>query len=113
MSCALTVKPVLDRVKTVTRRHINTWSRVSVGDHLILVAQSRGLARGQTQQVLAEVEVIDVRVEELDAITDEEVAREGFPDWNAVGFAKFWRATHGVPEDAGVLVRRIEWVYVD
>lgn len=113
MSCALTVKPVLERTKTVTRRRADSWLSLAVGDTVVLVERSQGLARGETQVVLATVEITDVRIESLDDITDEDVAREGFPGWNAEGFAKFWRATHGIPEDAGVLVRRIEWTYLE
>lgn len=125
MSCALTVDAVRDRTKTVTRRRTGTWRTLQAGDRLTLVEKGMGLAKGERQVVLAEVEVVDVRVEMLARLIREpeygaaEVTAEGFGDLTADEFALFWAMSHGV---AGwpswrlydtVECRRIEWRYLD
>lgn len=113
MSCALTIPQVRARTKTVTRRQLHTWRHLAVGEHLTLVERSRGLPSGAKQVVLGDVEIVDISIVELDDMTQAEVMSEGFPDWNVESFTRFWRATHGLPEEGGVLVRRIEWRYLD
>lgn len=113
MSCALTIPQVRARTKTVTRRHLDSWHQLAVGDQLTLVERSRGLPSGAKQVVLANVEIVDLRVVELEDMDEAELVAEGFPDWNVESFTRFWRASHGVPDEAGVLVRRIEWRYLD
>jgi len=63
MSCALTIDAVRARTKTVTRRDPATWARTKPGEHLILVEKARGIPKGEHVVRLAEVEVVDVRVE--------------------------------------------------
>nr|VFK15039.1 MAG: Mu-like prophage protein gp16 [Candidatus Kentron sp. LPFa] len=105
ISCALTTQQVRDRTKTVTRR--SGWRFVKAGDVLHLVEKTR-----VTPLVtIATVRVIDARREPLSAITDEDVIREGFPQWTARQFIDFYRKTFHVPEDEEVT--RIEWAYLD
>lgn len=113
MSCALTIDAVRDRTKTVTRRLAHTWVTLHEGDRLILIEKGQGLPRGHHQTILTEVTVTSVSLEPLDAIDEAEVAREGFPGMTASAFTSFWRKTHGVEPDEGVIVRRIEWTYDD
>lgn len=114
MSCALTVDAVLDRTKTVTRRHPDTWKTIKPGDRLTLIEKGMGLAKGERQVVLAEVEVVDVRVEQLGAITAEDCAAEGFPFYTPAEFVSFWHSSH--PDGSQIMrrraVRRIEWRYL-
>jgi hypothetical protein len=126
MSCSLTVEQVLDRTKTVTRRHVDTWRTLAAGDRLVLIEKGMGLKKGEKQRVLAEVEVVDVRVEPLAMVDDAEVKREGlwaqaWPKWIPKGhdpakwFCSFWLRSHGYASDADpatVKVRRIEWRYL-
>lgn len=75
-----------------------------------------GLAKGERQVVLAEVEIVDVRVQPLVAhLTANECAREGFPDMAPERFVAMWLRTHGHVNDDADLVRcrRIEWRYLD
>lgn len=117
MSCSLTVDAVRARTKTVTRRSVDTWWMLKPGDRLTLIEKAQGLEKGERQVVLAEVKVVDVRVEPLGWITPEDIEREGFrrpqtcDEWVA-----WWAKEHGYAQSwdkSAVPVRRIEWVYLD
>lgn len=116
MSCALTVDRVLDRTKTVTRRAPATWSDLKPGDRLTLIEKGMGLPKGAKQVVLAEVEIVDVRIEGLGAVAGPgELEKEGFPDMTAFEFESMWARTHGsrnclIP--SLIPCRRIEWRYL-
>lgn len=118
MSCAITIDAVRDRTKTVTRRHVDTWTTLKPGDQLTLIEKGMGLPKGARQVVLAQVEVVDVRVEPLFAMTDADCAAEGFPDYTADDFISMWLESHNVPAFSGqheatvYPVRRIEWRYL-
>lgn len=122
MSCSLTTDAVRARTKTVTRRHVDTWRTLKAGDRLILVEKAMGLRKGERQVVLAEVEVVDVRVESLmdgmKAGGPAEVAAEGFPGMDWLAFCEFWWRSHNVEPSNEVIdptdyeVRRIEWRYL-
>jgi hypothetical protein len=115
MSCSMTIDAVRNRTKTVTRRHVDTWTTLKPGDRLTLVEKAMGLAKGEKQVVLAEVEVVSVCVELLvGGITVAECAREGFPDMTPAQFAAMWLRSHGHVNDDAHLVecRRIEWRYL-
>jgi hypothetical protein len=60
MSCSMTIAAVRNQTKTVTRRHVDTWTNLKPGDRLTLIEKGMGLAKGEKQVVLAEVEIIDV-----------------------------------------------------
>lgn len=116
MSCSMTVDAVRARTKTVTRRHVDTWKDLKPGDRLTLIEKGMGLPKGARQVVLAQVEILDVRVELIiDAITERDAMRsEGVADLTPTDFARWWAATHGY---YGVLpqrvpCRRIEWRYL-
>lgn len=123
MSCSLTIDAVRARVKTVTRRHVNTWTTLTPGDRLVLIKKGMGLPKGAQQVVLDYVEVIDVRVEPLSAVTLDEVTAEGFGPGSTIGgrdgytvhdFQRLWLGSHGyrAADGFGVAVRRIEWRYI-
>lgn len=121
MSVSMTIEQVRQRQKTVTRRHPDTWKALKPGDRLTLVEKGQGLKKGEKQVVLAEVEVIDVRVEPLIKLADPaygtaEVAAEGFPGADPLGWATWWSENHepAIRNALGVaLCRRIEWRYLD
>ena len=76
-----------------------------------------GLPKGAKQVVLAEVEIVDVRVEPLENIHHEidGTAREGLSDMTSDEFIAFWRGGHGYASDyhgSDVPCRRIEWRYL-
>lgn len=125
MSCSMTVDAVRSRVKTVTRRHVGTWTGLRVGDRLTLIEKGMGLPKGARQVVLAEVEVVDVRVEPITCIDQDDVRREGFASAPPAWFVDMWCESHGYrsalpPADSLVSqllyvpeCRRIEWRYLD
>jgi hypothetical protein len=120
MSCALTTDAVLERRKTVTRRHVDTWHALRVGDRLTLIEKGMGLPKGARQVVLAEVEIVDVRVEPLTEVWTElgAVEAEGVEDMSPNLFAYWWAESHGYgrrrtpAELADIKCRRIEWRYI-
>lgn len=128
MSCSMTVDAVRARRKTVTRRHVDTWRTLRPGDRLTLVEKGMGLAKWEKQVVLAEVEVVDVRVEPIRAVTPGEIAAEGFDpeEWAPIEWATWWAGHHhyriaihprswtpvNVDDLAVVKCRRIEWRYL-
>jgi hypothetical protein len=118
MSCSMTIDAVRNRTKTVTRRSVATWQTLVPGDRLTLIEKGMGLPKGARQVVLAEVEIIDVRIERLGAIHVEDcgMAREGLGHLPWSEFVRFWADGHGYRHHlrpADLLCRRIEWRYLD
>lgn len=120
MSCSMTVDAVRERRKTVTRRHVDTWRTLKAGDRLILIEKGMGLPKGAKQVVLAEVEVVDVRVEPIALVDANEVDLEGFGMLSRFGFIEMWLSSHGYrplqmtsTELMLTPCRRIEWRYLD
>lgn len=118
MSCSMTVPAVQARAKTVTRRHVDTWKNLKVGDRLTLIEKGMGLPKGARQVVLAEVEIVDVRVETLREVDFDECAKEGLPSMTPREFRSFWAQGHGYGAAHASLIqdipcRRIEWRYLE
>lgn len=109
MSVSLTENAVRTRTKTVTRRL--GWKMLEVGDRLTLCRKVMGRKPGEPLVRLAEVEVVDLRWEPLWDITDDDVALEGFPDWDRHRFVGFFCQAMKVAPSTEV--HRIEWRYVD
>jgi hypothetical protein len=110
MSVALTVPQVRDRSKTVTRR--DSWLMLKPGDPLTLCEKVRGRKPGEPVVRIADVTVVSVRREPLNAVTAEDVAAEGFPQMTPAGFVSFFCETHKGCEP-GTVVTRIQWAYRD
>jgi len=94
MSFFLTTAQVLGRTKTVTRRAIGTWTTLKPGDKLVAIEKGQGLKAGEGHHVLALIEVVSVRVEQLNAITADDCAREGFPGVRPSEFVEFFMGSH-------------------
>lgn len=110
MSVAMTTDAVIARQKTVTRR--KGWTFLKVGDRLTLCRKVQGRKPGEPLERLAEVEVVRVWREPLHWITDEEVAKEGFPGMDRVLFmCEFFVDAQGIALTDEVT--RIEWRYLD
>ena len=109
MSVSLTEPQVRARSKTVTRR--TGWLKLKPGDRLTLVRKAMGLKPGEHVVRIADVEVVSVRRERLDAITPADVAAEGFA-FTPAEFTAFFCGSHKgcTPE---TVVTRIEWRYLD
>jgi len=118
MSVSLTLDAVQARTKTVTRRHAASWTSLEPGDRLTLIEKGMGLPKGAQQVVVAEVEVVDVRVEPLHLVDEHEIELEGLGAMDVVDFRDFWLSTHGYNprtqvEFMRIECRRIEWRYLD
>jgi hypothetical protein len=109
MSCAMTKDQVLAELKDVTRRL--GWWFIKSGDVLNLVNKTMGFKKGEHPVRYKTVRVKSSRPERLDAITQEEVIREGFPNMTCAEFIKFFIEGHKgcKPE---TVINRIEWEYI-
>lgn len=123
MSMRMTAELVRLQLKTVTRRHVDTWGYARAGDPLVFVEQARGLKRGERQVVINEGVVVDNRVELLGLVDEAEVRREGFPGHDPEEWRTWWARGHGYRPPAGarggdlvewanqIECRRIEFTY--
>lgn len=109
MSVSLTEQAVVERRKTVTRRL--GWSFLKPGDRLTLCRKVMGRKPGEPLVRLAEVEVVSVRREPLEAIDLADIEREGFPGWGWGEFVRFFKRSHKGCRD-WTEVTRIEWRYL-
>jgi hypothetical protein len=109
MAVSLTEPQVRDRTKTVTRR--DGWRMLRVGDQLTLCRKVQGRRPGEPLVRIADVEVISVRREPLEAITAADVAAEGFPQMTPGQFVRFFCETHHGCQPWHE-VTRIEWRYL-
>lgn len=109
MSVSLTEPQVRARTKTVTRRA--GWLMLRSGDRLTLCQKVMGRRKGEPLNRITDVEVVSVRREPLHAITEAEVAAEGFPEWTPAEFVAFFCRTHNGIQP-GSDVTRIEWRYI-
>jgi hypothetical protein len=109
MSVSLTEPQVRARSKTVTRRM--GWLSLKPGTELTLCRKCMGLKPGESVVRIVSVEVVSARREPLNAITQDEVIAEGFPDMTPAEFIAFFCNSHkGCTPDS--IVTRIEWRYL-
>jgi hypothetical protein len=109
MSVAFTEDAVRRRTKTVTRR--KGWTFLAVGDRITLCRKVMGRKPGEPLVRIAEVEVLSVRREPLERITEQDLDREGFPGMSRQEFIRrFFVDAQGI--QPGDLVTRIEWAYL-
>jgi len=85
---------------------------VKVGQTLMAVEKSMGLKSGEKIVRLGLIKVVSVRSEPLNAITQEDVVREGFPNLSPREFIDFLVNHYGI-KDESRLVNRIEYRYLD
>ena len=109
ISFSMTEPQVVARTKTVTRRI--GWTTLKPGDRLTGVRKAMGLKKGEKHHVLCEIEVLSVRREPVNAITLDDVHREGFPDWTVEQFVAFYCAGHRCTPESDCT--RIEFRYVE
>lgn len=109
MSFAMTTEQVEKGTKTVTRR--DGWTHLKPGEIFLAVRKTMGLKRGQKVQPIRHLRCISNSRERLDAITKEDVVKEGYPDLTPKEFiAKYIQAKRG--RKATMMVSRIEFDYV-
>jgi len=108
ISFAMTTQQVKDQSKDVTRRF--GWWFLKPGDRLCGVEKAMGLRKGEKINRLCNIEVVSVRTEPLNSITQEDVKREGFPEWTPQDFVDFLVSHYGCEPDK--ICNRIEFKYV-
>ena len=108
ISFMLTTKQFRDRSKTVTRRL--GWKKLRAGDILMGCEKCQGIKKGGLVK-LGLIRVVSVRLEPLRCITDEDVAREGFPGKDRAWFCEFFQKHMGITS-WDIEVTRIEFEYI-
>ena len=88
MSFALTLPQLLDGSKTVTRRC--GWKNLKAGDIVRAVNKSMGFTKGERPVVYGTCEILAVRREHLNDITQDDVRREGFTGLNCHEFIRMF-----------------------
>jgi hypothetical protein len=108
LSCFYTQPQVRDRSKTVSRRL--GWKSAKPGLVVKLIVKGQGLKRGEKIEVMAIVEIVSVRFEPLEAITQADCVLEGFPHYSPADFVKMFST--GINRVApSEIVTRLEWKY--
>jgi hypothetical protein len=102
---SLTPTQVVNRTKDVTRRL--GWPNLQAGELLYACEKCQGLKPGERIKGLAILGVLDVRRERLDAIEQDDVVREGFPDLDPAGFVSMF--CKAMRCERQTLVTRIEF----
>lgn len=108
ISFSMTTPQFLDGSKDVTRRM--GWMNLRDGDVLCAVKKSMGLRKGEKMQRLGLIRVVSMRREPLGIITQDDVVREGFPDWTPEQFIEFFCIGHKCRPSS--IVTRIEFEHI-
>lgn len=108
ISFSHTTRQFRDRSKRVTRRL--GWLHLRAGDELMGVRKAMGLRKGEKVERLGAIVVLSARRERLDAITQQDVILEGFPDWTPEQFVEFFCGSMRCKPSR--LVTRIEYDYL-
>jgi len=103
ISFSMTTPQFLDGSKDVTRR--NGWKQLKVGDELVAAKKCMGLKEGEKMETLGMIRVTDVRRERLDAITADDVRREGFPKMSPAEFVTFFCGGHTGVKPSSIITR--------
>ena len=108
MSFSLTTDAVRSQTKTVTRRF--GWWFLRPGDLVQPVEKGMGLRKGERVKPIGPpVRIVATRAEPLNAITPEDVVREGFPDMTPDEFVDMLCRHYRCAPDR--VVNRIEFEY--
>jgi hypothetical protein len=112
MSFFATQKQILEQTKTVTRR--TGWKDAKPGDILQPIVKGQGLKKGETIQKLGcPIRIVSVTLDALREITDEDVAREGFPGQTREWFIDLFCKINPQFQSGFQPVRRIEFEYLE
>jgi len=114
ISFFMTTDQVRNKTKDVTRRL--GWSFLKGGEILNACVKCQGLKKGEKIDRICQIRVKSVRSEPLDAITDDDVRREGFPNMTTGEFIDFFCDGHKGPNGKRISddhpVNRIEYEYI-
>ena len=110
MSFAMTTQQVLSQTKSVTRRF--GWWYLKPGDIIQPVKQAMGLKLGEKIiRLNGPIEILSAWGEPLNAITQDDVMKEGFPDWTPNQFIEFLVSKYKC--DPTKEINRIEYKYLE
>lgn len=109
ISFMLTTQQIRDRTKTVTRRL--GWCFLKPGDRLQGCVKCQGIKKGEKMEKLAVIEVVSIRRESLWDMSEDDCAKEGFPEMHPHEFVEMFCDNMSV--GPGEYVNRIEFKYVD
>lgn len=104
----MTVDQFRAGTKTVTRRF--GWWFLRPGDEVRGVEKAMGLRKGEKVRPLGMIRILSTRPEPLNAITPDDVAREGFPGWSPEQFVGMLVKHYRV--GPGETVNRIEFEHL-
>lgn len=104
----MTTEQFKAKTKTVTRRF--GWWFLKPGDVVCGVEKAMGLKKGEKINKLGLIEIVSTWREPLYAITEEDCAREGFPDKTPAEFVEMLQSHYKC--SASEPVNRIEFKYL-
>ena len=110
MSFALTTAQFKARTKTVTRRF--GWYFIKPGDVIMGVEKAMGLKAGEKIVQLGAIQVVSVRKEPLNTITQSECILEGFPQYTPADFIEMI-IRHYRKKTPDSVINRIEFRYIE
>lgn len=108
ISFAKTIPQILAEKKTETRRL--GWDFVRVGDLLQAVNKTMGFKKGEKADLLKLIVVTETRREPLNAITQDGVNAEGFPEMSPSEFIEFFCEFNKCEPDLNVRVIKFDYV---
>lgn len=108
MSFSMTTEQARSRQKTVTRRQ--AWWNLKPGTLIQQVEKGMGLKKGEKVKRIHVIRILHARPEPIQAITQDDVIKEGFPDWTPEQFIAFYCKHHGLKPEQ--YTNRIEFEYV-
>lgn len=108
MAFSMTIRQMYDGTKTVTRRL--GWGDLKPGDIVCAVERNRGLKKGTSVKKIGLIEIQSVTRERLDKITQEDCAREGFPDMTPEQFVELFKKDSRCPPSQ--IVNRISFKHL-
>ena len=100
---------IRNRTKTVTRRL--GWDFLNPGDILQACERCLGLKKGETTTKLTKIRVVSIRSQPLNQISQEDVIKEGYPDWTQEDYIQHFCKTFKVKPTT--TVNRIEFEYLE
>ncbi len=109
MSFFMTTTQMYAQTKDITRRF--GWWFLEPGDIVCAVEKSQGLQKGEKIIRIGPIKIISTRPEPLEAITQEDVIREGFPLWTPAKFIEMVIENYTCTPE--MVCNRIEFEHMD
>lgn len=109
MAFSMTTPQARAKTKTVTRRQ--GWGKIKPGQLIQQIVKGMGLKKGEKVERIHVIRILSTRWEPVNAITQEDVIKEGFPGMTPEDFTEFYCAGNRITPDE--LCNRIEFEYVE